>query len=94
MCLKVSDDIDSVKKSACYSAVKMSLSMQKIWGSIPRPVKSDTLQPMARHSCDVSSELRGPGPKSRAAMAEAFLKWGGPKPMPTFFYLQPGPAVA
>ena len=26
----------------CYSVVlKMSLSMRKIWGSIPRPVKSD-----------------------------------------------------
>ena len=30
-----------------------------------------------------------------AAMAEAFLKWGGgPKPMVRFFRLQPGPAVA
>ena len=32
-------------------------------GSIPLPVKSNTLYPTARHRCDVSSELRCPGDK-------------------------------
>ena len=43
----------------------MPLSMRKIWGSIPRPVKSDTVLPTARHRCEVSSDLCCPGAKMR-----------------------------
>ena len=39
------------------SVVKHSLLVREVWGSIPGPVKSNTVQPTARHRCDVSSEL-------------------------------------
>ena len=32
-----------------------SLSMRKVWGSIPWLVKSDTVTPTAHHHCDISS---------------------------------------
>ena len=41
------------------SVVKRTLSMRKLWGSIPGPVKST----QCLHRCDVSSELCCPGAK-------------------------------
>ena len=41
------------------------LSGRKVWGSIPEPVKSDTVLPTGHHRCDVSSELCSLGFKSR-----------------------------
>ena len=32
--------------------------MREVWGSIPESVKSNIASPMARHRCDVPSELR------------------------------------
>ena len=64
--------------AAGYSAVlKLSLSTWKVWGSIPRPVKSDTRQPTARYRCDVSSELRclGVKPRGRAPPLATTLRY-------------------
>ena len=57
----------STNRTVITQLLKMSLSMWKVGGSIPRPVKSDidTVQPAARHRCDVSSELCCPGARSR-----------------------------
>ena len=52
--ISVSNDINR----PVSSVVKTSLSLREIWGSIPGPVKSDI---MARHRCNVSSELCCPG---------------------------------
>ena len=41
------------------------VSVRKVWGSIPRSVKSDAQPQTARHCCDVSSELCCPGAKPR-----------------------------
>ena len=32
-------------------------SVPEVWGSIPGPVKSNTVSPTAFHSCDVFSEM-------------------------------------
>ena len=37
--------------------VTMSLSVRGVLGSIPGPIKSDTVLPTACHRCDVSSVL-------------------------------------
>ena len=41
------------------------LSLREVWGSIPGPVKFDTVSPTARHRCDVFLELCHPGAKPR-----------------------------
>ena len=45
--------------------LRTSLSVQKVWGSIPVPVKLDALSPATRPRCDVSSELCCPDAKLR-----------------------------
>ena len=45
--------------------VHASHSGQEVWGLIPRPVKSGTASPTARHRCDIPSELCFPGAKPR-----------------------------
>ena len=42
-----------------------SLSVREVWGSIPGPVKSNTVSPTARHRVDVSSELCYPSAETR-----------------------------
>ena len=64
----------TTKQRPVSSVVKISLSVLEVWGSIPGPVKSDTVLPTARHRCDVSSELscqvlsRGDGPATCYAL--------------------------
>ena len=45
--------------------VKTLLSIPEVLGSIPVPLKSNTVSPTFRHRCDVSSELCCPGVKPR-----------------------------
>ena len=53
-----------------------SLSVREVWGSIPGPVKSDTVSPTARHRCDVSSELCSPGAKPRRWVPSLVTRFG------------------
>ena len=43
--------------------VTTSLSVREVWGSVPGPVKSDTVSPTARHRCDISSEFEAASPR-------------------------------
>ena len=47
------------------SSFRFPQSVLEAWGSIPGPVKLDTVSPTIRHRCDVSSELCCPGAKPR-----------------------------
>ena len=53
-----------------------SLSVQKVWGSIPGPVKSGTVSPNGR--CDVSSELCWPGTKPWRSAPPLVARFGVP----------------
>ena len=44
--------------------------------SIPEPVKSATVSPIARHRCDVSSELCCPGAKPRRWIPPLVTRFG------------------
>ena len=50
------------KNRPVSSVLKSNAFGWKVWGSIPAPVKSDTMLPTARHRCYVSSELCCPAP--------------------------------
>ena len=47
------------------SVVEHILSAMKVWGSIPRPFNSETVSPMVRYCCEVSSGLHCPGAETR-----------------------------
>ena len=51
------------------SVAKRTLLVREVWGSVPRPVKSDTVTPTARHqflrSCVVQALNRGDGSATR-----------------------------
>ena len=49
---------------------------RKVTGSFLDPVKSDTVSPMVRHRCDVSSELCCPGAKPRRWAPPFVLRFG------------------
>ena len=59
--------------------LKISLSARKVLGSIPLPVKSDTVSLTVRHRCNVSSELCSPGAKPRR-LAQLLVTRFGVKP--------------
>ena len=50
-----------VSDQSAGAVVKDTATVREVWGSIPRPFKSDIMPPTARHSCDVFSELSCPG---------------------------------
>ena len=45
------------KKRPVSSVVKTSLLVREVWGSRPGPVKSNTMSPVTRHRCDISSNF-------------------------------------
>ena len=49
--------------------LKTSLSVQKVWGSIPGPVESGRVSPTVRPIYKVSSEVCYPGAKPRKGVA-------------------------
>ena len=61
---------------AVSSVAKRTLSVREVWGSIPGPVKSDTVSPTTRHRCDVSSELCSPGAKPRRWAPQLVTRFG------------------
>ena len=47
--------------SRLVQLLRRLLSVQEVWGLIPRPVKSDTVSATACHRCGASPEMRCPG---------------------------------